>query len=76
MSRASNCSIRFSAAVVLPLPDPPRKAACWTNSFGSKVTGAGVTLMVRPRTSGPALAAEGQTAFAAERGQERRQTAW
>ena len=27
-SRASSCSIRFSAAVVLPLPDPPRNAAC------------------------------------------------
>ena len=55
-SRASSCSIRFSAAVVLPLPVPPRNAACWANSYGSKVTGAGVTLRVRPRTSAPEVA--------------------
>ena len=40
----------FSAAVVLPLPVPPRKAACRVNSLGSNVTAAGVTLRPRPRT--------------------------
>ena len=60
--RSRSCSISDRAAVVLPLPEPPRNATCCLSSDGSIPTTPPVSDLACPSRSGPAGAACGRAA--------------